>query len=166
MDPQTKKTVLRMIPYGLYVLTARHEENYAAATINWVTQTAFEPPLIVIGVKGDSSAHNLIKDTEVFALNILGKDNASLAGAFFKPTEREGNLLNGQQFHAGKTGAPLLEASIASVECRLVDTIEKGDHSVFMGEVVEASLNKLIEGRADDHTLTLRDLGEKVFYGG
>ena len=70
MDANTKKTTLRMIPYGLYVLTAAHADGrVAAATINWVTQASFEPPLIAIGVKADSGAHSLIKDTKAFALN-------------------------------------------------------------------------------------------------
>ncbi len=42
MDANAKKTALRMIPYGLYVLTAEAKDGrVAAATVNWVTQTAF-----------------------------------------------------------------------------------------------------------------------------
>ena len=44
--------------------------------------------------------------------------------------------------------------------------MEKGDHSLFVGEVVDAGVTKQPEGRADDATLWLKDLGEKVFYGG
>ena len=51
MDQDAKKTALRMIPYGIYVLTADDGKgNVAAATVNWVTQTAFAPPLVVVGV--------------------------------------------------------------------------------------------------------------------
>src|SRR5262249_55862205 len=58
MDPNAKKTALRMIPYGLYVLTAANKEGkVAAATVNWVTQASFEPPLVVVGVKADSGGH-------------------------------------------------------------------------------------------------------------
>ena len=72
MDSQVKKSVLRMIPYGLYVLTSESKDgNIAAATINWVTQASFEPPLIAIGVKADSGAHEIIKESKVFALNYL-----------------------------------------------------------------------------------------------
>jgi flavin reductase (DIM6/NTAB) family NADH-FMN oxidoreductase RutF len=52
------------------------------------------------------------------------------------------------------------------VECKLVDTVERGDHSVFIGEVTEAGVRKTPDGRADDAILWLKDLGEKVFYGG
>lgn len=74
MAANAKKTALRMIAYGLYVLTAEGKDGrVAASTVNWVTQTAFEPPLVVVGVKADSGAHSLIKESRAFALNILGK---------------------------------------------------------------------------------------------
>ena len=52
------------------------------------------------------------------------------------------------------------------MECSLVDSVEKGDRSLFVGEVVDTGVNRDPEGRADEATLWLRDLGEKTFYGG
>ena len=88
MDTDAKKTALRMIPYGLYVLTAEDAEGtVAAATVNWVTQTSFDPPLVAVGVKVESGAHGLIKSTGAFVLNVLGKGQQEQAYAFFKPVE-------------------------------------------------------------------------------
>lgn len=167
MDEKDKKIALRMIPYGLYVLTASAEDGQvAAATVNWVTQTSFKPPLIAVGVKADSGAHDTIKKAGTFALNILGKGQQSAAFTFFKPAEVDGNTISGEAFHTGSTGAPILESVPAFIECKLVDTVEIGDHSVFVGEVVEAGVAKTPDGRPDDATLTLKDLGDDVFYGG
>lgn len=167
MNPDAKETALRMIPYGLYVLTAENEAGQvAAATVNWVTQASFEPPLVVVGVKADSHAHALIKETEAFALNVLSKKQPSVAFTFFKPAQKEGQKISDQPYHAGQTGSPILDNAPAFVECRLVDTVERGDHSVFVGEVVNAGVSAEPEGRPDDDTLWLKDLGEDVFYGG
>ncbi len=167
MDANAKKTALRMVPYGLYVLTAEGRDGtVAASTVNWVTQASFEPPLVVVGVKADSGAHALIKDSGAFALNVLGKGQQSLAFTFFKPQQRSGQTIGGEPFRAGVTGAPILERTPAYVECRLVETLERGDHSVFLGEVVDAGVAQALDGRPDDATLWLRDLGEKTFYGG
>jgi flavin reductase (DIM6/NTAB) family NADH-FMN oxidoreductase RutF len=167
MDPNAKKTTLRMIPYGLYVLTAAHGDGrVAAATVNWVTQASFEPPLVAVGVKADSHAHALIKDTKAFALNVLGKGQQPLAFTFFKPAERQGQTISGEPFRAGKTGAPILTGTPAFLECTLEATVERGDHSVFVGRVVEAGLTRTPDGRPDDATLWLKDLGDKMFYGG
>lgn len=167
MDEQAKKTALRMIPYGLYVLTAADGKgNAAAATVNWVTQTSFKPPLVVVGVKQDSGAHALIRETRCFALNVLGKGQQGMAFAFFKPAELDGHQISGEHFFTGETGAPLLESAIAWLDCRVTGWVEGGDHTVCVGEVVGAGVKQTPEGRADDLTLTLKDLGDKVFYGG
>jgi flavin reductase (DIM6/NTAB) family NADH-FMN oxidoreductase RutF len=167
MDTQAKKTVLRMIPYGLYVLTAqRPDGTVAAATVNWVTQASFTPPLIVVGVKADSLVHALIRETRAFALNVLGKGQRDLAYTFFKPATRDGQTLSGEPFRVGASGAPILERVPGFLECRLLETVERGDHSVFVGEVIAAGLARPLEGRPDEATLWLRDLGEHVFYGG
>ena len=167
MDANVKKTVLRMIPYGLYVLTAEGRDGaVAAATVNWVTQASFNPPLVVVGVKTDSGAHAVIKDSGAFALNVLGKGQQAMAFTFFKPAQREGQRVSGESFRKGTTGAPILEAVPAWIECRLTDTVERGDHSIFVGEVVDVGQTKPVEGRADDATLWLKDLGANVFYGG
>lgn len=166
MDPNAKKTALRMIPYGLYVLTAKDGDDVAAATVNWVTQASFAPPLVVVGVKADSHAHAVIKKTKAFALNVLGKGQQQAAFAFFKPAALADGKISGEAFRIGETGSPILASTPAFVDCRLVHTWESGDHSVFVGEVVDAGVAREPEGRADDATLWLKDLGEKTFYGG
>lgn len=167
MDTTAKKTALRMIPYGLYVLTAESDDGrVTAATVNWVTQASFDPPLVAVGVKADSSAHAVIKDSGAFALNVLGKNQQAVAFAFFKPAGREGDKIGDEVVRTGETGAPIIESAPAAVECRVTGMLAQGDHTLFLGEVVAASVREVPDGRPDDVTLCLRDLGEKVFYGG
>jgi flavin reductase (DIM6/NTAB) family NADH-FMN oxidoreductase RutF len=167
MDADQKKTALRMIPYGLYVLTAQDKSGArTAATVNWVTQTSFEPPLVVVGVKGDSHAKTVIGASGSFALNILGKGQEGIAYAFFKSVESDAQQIGGQPYRTGSTGAPILEATPAYVECRVVETIDRGDHAIVVGEVVEAGVTQQPEGRPDDAILWMKDLGPRVFYGG
>jgi flavin reductase (DIM6/NTAB) family NADH-FMN oxidoreductase RutF len=166
MDADAKKTTLRMIPYGLYVLTAAKDGNVAAATVNWVTQTAFAPPLVVVGVKTDSGAYALIKQAKAFALNMLGKGQQGLAFAFFKPAQLADGKISGQDFKPGSTGAPILTALPAAVECKVVEIVERGDHHIVVGEVVDVHLMQPPAGRPDAAILEMKELGEKVFYGG
>jgi flavin reductase (DIM6/NTAB) family NADH-FMN oxidoreductase RutF len=167
MDADAKKTALRMIPYGIYVLTAEGKDGtIAAATINWVTQAAFQPPLLALGVKADSGAHAVVKEAKKFALNILGKGQQDVAFKFFKPAQVEGNRISGEPFERGANGAPVLTTAAAVVECTLLDSVERGDHSCFVAEVTEARVVRSPEGRPDDAILWMKDLGDKVFYGG
>ena len=167
MNADAKKTALRMIPYGIYILTADDGKGgVAAATVNWVTQSAFAPPLVVVGVKTDSGAYKIVRDVKNFALNMLGKDQKGLAFTFFKPAEVKDGKISGQEFKKGETGAPLLTAAVAAVECRVKSVVEEGDHHVVVAEVVEAHVMKPPAGRPDAAILEMKDLGDNVFYGG
>ena len=167
MDDDAKKIALRMIPYGIYILTSEAPDGRtAAATVNWVTQTSFKPPLIAVAVKADSTANAIISDAGAFALNVLGKDQSDIAFAFFKPVERSENKIGGETLEAGETGVPLLTNAAATVECRVVDTVAQGDHHIVVGEVIGARVNQSLSGRPDEAVLAMRNLGENVFYGG
>lgn len=167
MDEDAKKTALRMIPYGIYVLTAETPDGTtAAATVNWVTQTSFNPPLVAVAIKADSSANAVVGETGAFALNFLGKDQQGVAFAFFKPVERSGDKISDEPVEVGESGVPLLSNAAAIVECRVVETVAQGDHHIVVGEVIGARVNQAPSGRPDDASLEMRNLGEKVFYGG
>jgi flavin reductase (DIM6/NTAB) family NADH-FMN oxidoreductase RutF len=167
MNADAKKTALRMIPYGIYVLTADDGKgSVAAATVNWVTQSAFAPPLVVVGVKTDSGAYKIVRDVKNFALNMLGKDQKGLAFTFFKPAELKDGKISGQEFRKGETGAPILTGAVAAVECKVKSIVEEGDHHVVVAEVVEAHVMKPPAGRPDAAILEMKDLGDNVFYGG
>lgn len=167
MNADYKKTVLRMIPYGIYVLTADDGKgNIAAATVNWVTQSAFSPPLIVVGVKADSGTYQTVKAARQFALNMLGKDQKALAFTFFRPPDLSNGRISGQVYRKGVTGAPILNEAPGAVECRVTEIVEQGDHHIVVGEVVEAHLHKPPQGRPDTAILEMKDLGDNVFYGG
>src|SRR6516165_12052231 len=134
MNPDHKKTVLRMIPYGIYVLTADDGKgNISAATVNWVTQTAFAPPLLVVGVKTDSGTYQTVKTAQAFALNMLGKEQKGLAFTFFRPADVSDGKLSGQSFGKGTTGSPILVDALGAGECRVISIVEHGDHHIVVG---------------------------------
>ena len=167
MDADAKKTALRMIPYGIYVMTSEDSDGtIAAATVNWVTQTSFDPPLVVIGVKSNSGIYQRIKRTDCFTLNMLGKGQQGAAFTFFKPTEKDGDKISGEAYHSGENGAPILNSAPASIECSVAEIIERGDHHIVIGEVTEAHVATEPEARPDEAILEMKELGDTIFYGG
>lgn len=159
MDEGVKREVLRLIHYGLYVLTSKHDGQIAAGTINWLSQASFEPPLVMLGIKVDSSLHNVISSSKKFAVNILSEDQKDVAAKFFKPTKVEEGRLNGMVYVLGETGCPILVDTPASFECKVVEIVTRGDHSVVIGQVVSAELRK-----KGVEPLLMRKTG--WFYGG
>ena len=160
MDEQVKRRVLRLITYGLYILTARHGEEMAAGTINWLSQASFQPPLVMLGVKRDSKLHELIEKSGKLAVNVLGAGQKDIAEAFFKPSKIEGDKINGYRFEpAPNSGAPLLLDLPAWFEAEVVEAVKKGDHTVFIAKVVEVGLRD-----PEAKPLVMWDTG--WFYGG
>jgi flavin reductase (DIM6/NTAB) family NADH-FMN oxidoreductase RutF len=160
LDPAQKKLALRAINYGLLVLTATDGNEYGAAGVNWLSQASFDPPLIMVGVKDDSGTAALIDKTGKFAVSVLADDQLDIGKVFFRSTTVEGNKINGQEFEPGpQTGCPLITALPYWFECRVTDTIKRGDHWIFVGETIGAGVRD-----ASKTPLLLRSTG--MNYGG
>ena len=140
MDDAAKKTALRMIPYGIYVLTAEAGGETAAATVNFVTQTSFAPPLVAVAVKADSGAYAVLGKAGAFALNVLGKGQQGAAFKFFKPAEKQGDTISGEPVKKGSTGAPIMLNAPAVVECKVAEIVKRGDHLIKTGLLLPACL--------------------------
>lgn len=163
MDADARKTTLRMIPYGLYVLTSIDGDNVGAGTVNWVSQMAFEPPLLAIGVKDGTASLTNIKAGGAFAMSFLGSGQGDLAFAFFGDTPLEGDEFVTKDarvaVESAPSGAPVLAAAPAWADLSLVEVVEKGDHAVVVAEVTDVGLRE-----ESPEVLTLKELG--LNYGG
>jgi len=146
MDEQIKKKVLRMISYGLYILTVKKDKDIAAGTINWLSQCSFKPPLVMVGIKKDSNSYRLILETNHFTINILGKDQKDIAQAFFGPTKIEVQKLNNYEFYLTESSGVVLKDCPSFFECKVQYIYDQvGDHSVVIGEVINVGLHKEVE---------------------
>ena len=159
MEEQTRSEILKTIPYGFYitgVVGAGGEAN--GFTTCWVSQVSFEPQQVVVAVRKDQHTHDLVESGGVFSLNFLDTEQEDLARKFSGPLEQENGTVGGSPYAAGQTGAPLFEEAFAHLECRVVDKMEAGDHTVYLGEVVSADLRRPAD--------ILTDLDTPMEYGG
>jgi flavin reductase (DIM6/NTAB) family NADH-FMN oxidoreductase RutF len=74
MNPETKKKALRMLTYGMYIVTSSDGAEIAAGAMNWLSQASFQPPLVMVGIRADSHLHHLVKTTGILGVNILAED--------------------------------------------------------------------------------------------
>ena len=158
LDLEAKKVLLRKIPHGLFICGVRDGDQINGFTASWITQGSFEPPLVVIAVRSDGSSHATIKKTGLFSVNILRKNQKDLAAIFFKPQKALGGRFESAPFVYGEHGLPILEDAIGGLECKLVGKVEHGDHTVFVAEVISATLHN------DEDALNLASTG--LTYGG
>jgi flavin reductase (DIM6/NTAB) family NADH-FMN oxidoreductase RutF len=134
-----RRKTLRLISNGMYIMTARDGAAYGAATVTWISQASFKPPLVMAAVRAESNVFRCLSVSGRAAIHILGSDQREVAQRFFFPTKATDGLLNGEPFSDGRTGAPVLENLPAYFECNVVKVIRDiGDHAIVLLEVVEA----------------------------
>ena len=160
MNEKEKRQALRMIPYGMYVLTAHTDDTIGlnAATVSWLSQASFNPPRIVVALRKESGIWYRVQSAGTFVVNLLGTGQKDLASTFFRPVEPQGDRLGGYKFHSGASGAPILDDAAATLECTVVQAIDAGDHSLFLADILQASVQN------DLSALSLAETG--WHYGG
>lgn len=159
LDEQAKKTMLRKIPHGIYICGVRDGEEMNGFTVSWLMQASFKPPLVTNCVKQDSGSHAMLKKSGVFTISILESGQKDLAAKFFQPKSRVGNKFEEVEFYEGTaTGCPIIADSLGYIECKVVAAVEQGDHTVFVGEVINAGIHQ------DGEPLLLESTGWQ--YGG
>lgn len=142
MDPKTKQKTLRLLTNGMYVLTSNGTNGHlGAATVTWVSQASFKPPLLMLAVRKNSNVFRCLRESRVAALHVLAVGQSAIAQKFFAPSRGSSTKLNDEPFFEGKTSAPILKNLPAYVECKVLDIREEyGDHAIVILEVVEAEL--------------------------
>src|SRR6266581_2516468 len=129
MDEAAKKAVLRLFPYGLYAVT----------------------------VENTSKTIGMIRDAHHFAVNVLSQGQRELAGKLGRSSANTPQKLKGVKTKpAPVSGAPILAETLGWLECRVVATLPSGDHTLVLGEVVEAGVE-----HDGGQPLTLQEAGFK-----
>jgi flavin reductase (DIM6/NTAB) family NADH-FMN oxidoreductase RutF len=158
-----RRRVLWTMPSGLYVVGSTDAaQRRNGMTINWVTQISFEPKLVGIGVERSALTHELIEAGACFAISTIDREDRAIVRKFTKPVDAdlEAKTLNGFPYVERTTGAPILAQAVAFLDCELRERLEAGNHTFFVGEVVDAGFLE------PEDTPVLRMEDTRMNYGG
>ena len=87
LDAAAKTILLRKIPHGLFICGVAEGETVNGFTASWVTQGSFKPPLVVMGVRADSTSHGMIQRSRRFSLNVMAAHQKDLVAVFLQTPE-------------------------------------------------------------------------------
>jgi len=116
-------------------------------TVEWMFHISYRPGLIAVCIRPVDTTHENITQTKEFGVNICATDQSvmsSVAGAYSGKEYDKVNVLKelGFEFYkANKIKAPMIKDSAMNAECKLVNEFSLGDHTMFVGEVVDAFNN-------------------------
>jgi flavin reductase (DIM6/NTAB) family NADH-FMN oxidoreductase RutF len=144
VDPQTYRDALSRYVTGVTVVTALDERTDRVqpwgTTVSSFSAVSLEPPLVLVAIGHERSIHPLIERTRRFAVNILGEDSRALSDCFAgAPSALPREAFCNAPYRVGEhCQLPVLEDALAFLGCEVERVIEAGDHTIYIGRVVEA----------------------------
>ena len=159
-----RRRVLWKMPSGLYVVGSTDKgERRNGMTLNWTTQVSSDPKWLGVSVENEAVTHELIEAGGVFSLCIIDREDRAIIRKFTKPVDVDlaAHTMNDVPYFDGPaTGAPVLAQSVAYLECEVRHPVAVGDHTLFLGEIMNAAFLK------DEATEVLRMEDTRMNYGG
>ena len=108
-------------------------------TANAFTSVSLEPPLLLISVDKKAESWPAFEESRVFTINILADDQEGLSRKF---AVSGGNKFEGVAYRIGANGVPILDGTLAYIECTLYAAYDGGDHSIYLGEIQQAEIHE------------------------
>ena len=135
IDDGLFKLAMSHFASGVTVVTTEHEGTLYGMTVASFASLSLNPPLVLICVEKNVKSHNAIANSAKFGVNMLANDQAEVSGRF--ASKKIDDKFAGVAWQPGSDlGVPLLDGAICAIECRLHNQLPGGDHTIFVGEVV------------------------------
>ena len=134
------KQAFRKLSYGVYVVTSWGDGGKpTGCTANSAMQVTSDPAAVAVSINHDNYTNECIKNTQRFAINILGENSdPGIIGTFGFKSGRDNEKFNNNP--TIKDYLPIVEGSIAYITCKVTKTLETETHTVFLGEVTGAEV--------------------------
>lgn len=134
--------VLKKFEYGVYVVTMGKGTDGNAFTASWVSQVSSDPPLVALSVHNKHQSARLIAENKAFVVNLIDEGQEAVAKTFYGPAESGYEKLRGSSVEdSPATGTPLIPGTIGYLDCLVVQTVEAGNHTLFIGKVKAAAMD-------------------------
>jgi flavin reductase (DIM6/NTAB) family NADH-FMN oxidoreductase RutF len=108
--------------------------------VAWITRVSGDPPMITVSIGKTRYSHELLKKAERFGICIMKKSAKDVVEFFGTKSGREVNKFDNYDYSLSKNRTPILAGSVAFIECKISSTADAGDHTLFIGEVVDQKL--------------------------
>lgn len=130
---------------GVAVVTSRASGgSRCGLTATAVCSVSLDPPLVLVSVDRDSRTHEAIEASGHYAVNLLAAEQEDLAERF---ATKDPEKFAGLEVRTASTGAPVLAACLGYLDCEVTRDVPAGDHTLFVGRVEAAAIQRDEVGR-------------------
>jgi flavin reductase (DIM6/NTAB) family NADH-FMN oxidoreductase RutF len=134
--PEKLRTAMRAWSAGVTVVTAVHEGKKHGATVNSFTSISLEPAMITISLQTSARTHELILKSRTFGLTMLSTQQSKISDLFAGKMPEVKDRFAGLQTQTLVTGSPLIVGGLAWLDCRVLQTFDAGNSTLFIAEVL------------------------------
>lgn len=135
IDDAGFKLAMSHFASGVTVVTTEHAGSRYGMTVASFASLSLDPPLVLVCIEKGVKTHDALAAAGHFGVSILAHRQADISNRFASKSD---DKFSGVSVRAGELGSPLIEGAICTIECRVHGQLPGGDHTIFIGEVVDA----------------------------
>jgi flavin reductase (DIM6/NTAB) family NADH-FMN oxidoreductase RutF len=159
VDARGGRWMRRHLAAGVVAVTTTVGGRYRASSVAAHTIASLEPLQLLISIELDSQMDGWLQESGFFGLSILDWSQQFFADRFAGFAPLASSSFEEVPHFLAVTGAPLLSDAIGWADCRIIDTLETGDHRCFIGEALALGKG---EGREDEPLLYYRNRYHRI----
>jgi flavin reductase (DIM6/NTAB) family NADH-FMN oxidoreductase RutF len=122
---------------GVTIVTVDLDGEVHGMTANAFASVSLDPMLVLVCVDHTTRTHAHLHAKKRFGINVLSEDHRAISEYYARPerTHEHAEEEAGARFERTRHGTPMLQGSLAYLECRLHSAQDAGDHTIFIAEV-------------------------------
>jgi flavin reductase len=140
-EPAEYKAGMRSLAGAVNIITSLADGRPCGMTATAVCSAAAEPPTVLVCINQLTATHKAIAGSGVFCVNVLRHEDRELSTLFSGAQKGEGRFRD-EQWTRLATGAPALQSALVSFDCRVVNRLVHGTHTIFLGEVQQLQIGR------------------------
>jgi flavin reductase (DIM6/NTAB) family NADH-FMN oxidoreductase RutF len=141
INPEQLKEAMRAWITGVAIVTSFHHGDIHGMTANSFNSIALSPPTVLVTLQKHTRTNQLVKASGVFGVSILNTEQEALAKRFAGQIDIDLPRFQGVETFNLVTNSPLIKQGMAFLDCKVVNSFDVGDTTVFLGEVLAAKKN-------------------------
>jgi flavin reductase (DIM6/NTAB) family NADH-FMN oxidoreductase RutF/rubredoxin len=141
------KTAFYKLSYGLYIVSSMNGDKFNGQIANTAFQVTSEPPTVAVSINKQNLTHEYIQACKKFAVSVISKAAPMpFIGLFGFKCGRDTNKFENVNIKLGESGVPIvLDNAIAYIEAEVINQMDCGSHTIFVGQVRDCDILKEYE---------------------
>jgi 4-nitrophenol 2-monooxygenase / 4-nitrocatechol 4-monooxygenase, reductase component len=139
LDDAQFKLAMSHFASGVTIVTTEHDGKPYGLTVASFASLSLHPPLVLVCIEKSVKSHDALSASKKFGVSILGAGQIEISNRFASKLD---DKFAGIATARGDLGVPLIDGALCALECRVREQLPGGDHTIFIGEVVNAEVRE------------------------